>query len=134
MAKRWTRLCTDGEQLFSRMATKLTSILSPILPSPGHVSPGMSKKFGGTRPEGSEGGAEGAGQNGRGEGTENSSDVEERPEEGMSTLAKFTKGIQVCILINVPFYGLENLYSNSVGMICVAFGNFSNFFCQSPID
>ncbi len=83
------------------MATRLTSILSPILHSPaGQLSPSLPPKFGSGSRKGSredlgsskdenvdenEGAAAGDAEGG----------VTDAGEEKMSTLAKFTKGIQV---------------------------------------
>ncbi len=104
------------------MATKLSSILSPILPSPGQLSPSLSSKFGrggrwaggdvgGSRENVSKENGDGDGE-GDGEGDSGTAataeeaavaaaaaDAEDRPAqqeggENLSTLAKFTKGIQ----------------------------------------
>ncbi len=109
------------------MATRLTSILSPILHSPaGQLSPSLPSKFGSGSRKGSredfgsskdenvdedEGAAAGDAEGG----------ATDAGEEKMSTLAKFTKGIQVRsffnqfyryslpLFVSLPFRALQSL-------------------------
>ncbi len=94
--------CGFKQLFYGRMATRLTSILSPILHSPAsQLSPSLPSKFGSGSRKGSredlssskdenvdedEGGAAAGDAEGG---------VTDAGEEKMSTLAKFTKGIQV---------------------------------------